>query len=58
VSTRSPLFKTEKLPRSKEETIDLMLELPNVIKRPVLVTGKTVIFGFDKDAYKRLAPRA
>ncbi len=55
VSTRSPLFKTEKLPRSKKEAVDLMLRLPNLIKRPVLVIGDNVLFGFDKDAYSRLA---
>jgi arsenate reductase-like glutaredoxin family protein len=31
-----------------------MLEQPNLIKRPVLVKGSTVIFGFDKDAYAML----
>jgi len=56
VSTRSPLFKTERLPRSKKEALDLMLKLPNLIKRPVLVAGRKVLFGFDKDAYARLAP--
>ncbi|MBP1605718.1 MAG: ArsC family [Acidobacteria bacterium] len=31
-----------------------MVEQPNLIKRPVLVKGSTVIFGFDKDAYAML----
>ena len=51
VSTRSPVFKARPLPSSKEEAIDLMLEQPNLIKRPVLVKGQQVIFGFDKRAY-------
>lgn len=57
VSTRSPVFKTRPLPRSKKEAIDLMMEQSNLIKRPVLVTsrsksqGSTVTFGFDKAAY-------
>ena len=51
VSTRSPVFKGRPLPRSKAEAIDLMLEQPNLIKRPILVQGKRVTFGFKKDEY-------
>jgi len=54
VSTRSPVFKTRPLPTSKPQAIALMLEQPNLIKRPVLVKGARVIFGFDKDAYATL----
>jgi arsenate reductase-like glutaredoxin family protein len=53
VSTRSPVFKTRPLPRSKREAIDLMLEQPNLIKRPILVRGAKVTFGFDKEAYAK-----
>ena len=54
VSTRSPVFKQRALPRSKKEAIDLMVEQPNLIRRPVLIHGSKVIFGFDKDAYSKL----
>jgi arsenate reductase-like glutaredoxin family protein len=54
VSTRSPVFKTRPLPSSKKEAIDLMLEQPNVIRRPILVRGSKVTFGFDKGAYEKL----
>jgi arsenate reductase-like glutaredoxin family protein len=54
VSTRSPVFKERALPRSKKEAIDMMVEQPNLIKRPVLVRGSDVIFGFDKDKYGKL----
>ncbi len=54
VSTRSPVFKEGPLPRSKKEAIDLMLQNPNLIKRPILVKGSKVIFGFDKDRYSKL----
>ena len=54
VSTRSPVFKTRPLPRSKKEAIDLMLEQPNLIRRPVLVRGGKVTFGFDKAVYEKL----
>jgi arsenate reductase-like glutaredoxin family protein len=51
VSTRSPVWKTRPLPRTKKEAIDLMMEQPNLIRRPILIKGSKVIFGFDKDAY-------
>ena len=54
VSKRSPVFKTRPLPASKKEAIDLMLEQPNLIRRPVLVKGNKVTFGFDKEAYEKL----
>ena len=52
VSKRSPVFKTRPLPRSKKEAIDLMVEQPNLIRRPVLVRGARAVFGFDKERYK------
>jgi len=54
VSTRSPVFKERPLPRSKKEAIDLMMEQPNLIKRPILVQGSQVLFGFNKDKYGEL----
>ena len=53
VSRRSPVFKARPLPRSKKEAIDLMMEQPNLIKRPILVLGSHAIFGFDKIAYEK-----
>ncbi|MBA3639185.1 MAG: hypothetical protein H0W53_07860 [Acidobacteria bacterium] len=52
VSKRSPVFKARPLPRSKEEAIDLMVEQPNLIRRPVLVRGSKAVFGFDKERYR------
>ncbi len=57
VSRRSPVLKTRPLPKSKEEAIDLMLDQPNLIKRPILVKGSRVVFGFDKDEYRDLFAR-
>lgn len=53
VSTRSPVFKQRPLPRSKKEAIDLMMGQPNLIRRPILIRGSKVVFGFDKDAYSK-----
>jgi len=54
VSTRSPVFKERPLPASKKEAIDLMMENPNLIRRPIVIDGANVIFGFDKDRYGKL----
>ena len=55
VSRRSPVFKTRPLPASKREAVALMLEQPNLIRRPILVRGTRAVFGFDKDRYRELA---
>jgi arsenate reductase-like glutaredoxin family protein len=54
VSTRSPVFKERPLPKSKREAIDLMMENANLIRRPILVRGANVTFGFDKKTYEKL----
>ena len=52
MSTRSPVFKQRPLPKSKKEAIALMMENPNLIRRPILIRGANVVFGFDKDKYR------
>jgi arsenate reductase-like glutaredoxin family protein len=55
VSTRSPVFKDRPLPKSKKEAIAMMMENPNLIRRPIVIKGAKVIFGFDKDQYQEIA---
>jgi arsenate reductase-like glutaredoxin family protein len=52
VSQRSPVFKERPLPKSKKEAIDLMIENPNLIRRPIFIKGSKVVFGFDKEQYR------
>jgi len=54
VSTRSPVFKERPLPKSKKEAIDLMMSNANLIRRPILVKGSKVVFGFDKMKYEQI----
>ena len=48
------MFKERPLPKSKKEAIALMMENPNLIRRPIMIKGSKVIFGFDKDEYGKL----
>ena len=54
MSTRSPVFKERPLPASKREAIDMMMENPNLIRRPIMIKGSKVVFGFDKEQYGKL----
>ena len=48
------MFKERPLPKSKKEAIALMMENPNLIRRPIMIKGSKVVFGFDKDQYGKL----
>ncbi len=39
---------------SKTKAISLMLDDMNLLKRPLVVKGKTYIFGIDEEAYRAL----
>ena len=55
-SWRSPSAKEYRDRRGKlsdEELIDLMMENPRLIRRPILITGNDVLFGFDAEEYVR-----
>jgi len=32
----------------------MMMDNPNLIRRPIMIKGSQVIFGFDKDKYAKL----
>ena len=58
LNTRGLMWK--KLSEEQRADVDeakalaLMAEYPSLIKRPVLDTGKTLLVGFDADAYAKL----
>lgn len=57
VSTRSPAFKARNLDvkkLTKETAIELMLEEPNLMRRPLVLSKKKAVFGYDAEAYARL----
>jgi arsenate reductase-like glutaredoxin family protein len=60
VNTRSPAYKERGLDvtrMTKRQAIDLMMEEPNLIRRPLLIRGDRAIFGFDAGKYDELAKK-
>ena len=41
-------------PPTRAETIKLMAETPNLIRRPVTISGSQIILGYDELAFKKL----
>lgn len=55
LNQRSPAFKAMGLvgkTLSAEQAIALMAKEPNLIKRPLVIAGKQIIAGFDRDQYR------
>ena len=54
---KSPSSKPYRELRGKagdDELIELMLEEPRLIRRPILTDGKNIVFGFKQGAYDEL----
>lgn len=57
ISTRSPAYKARNLGArklTKSEAIELMLEDPNLIRRPIVMKGKKAVFGYAPAEYEKL----
>jgi Spx/MgsR family transcriptional regulator len=58
LNTRNELYRTRNMserPPTRPEALKLMSKEPNLIRRPLLVSGSQIIIGFDEDAYRKLA---
>lgn len=58
INTRSPAFKERALDLSKltkKQTIDLMMEEPNLIRRPLVLSKNRAVFGWKPEEYDELA---
>jgi len=58
LNTRNELYRNRDMkehPPSRAEAIKLMAKEPNLIRRPLLVRGSRIIFGFDEAAYRKLS---
>jgi arsenate reductase-like glutaredoxin family protein len=57
LNSRNELFRARKMkehPPTRAEAVKLMAHEPNLIKRPLLVRGQKVVYGFDEDAFRTL----
>ena len=57
LNTRNELYRSRKMkdnPPSRAETIKLMGEYTNLIRRPVTISGAQIILGYDEPAFKKL----
>jgi arsenate reductase-like glutaredoxin family protein len=57
LNSRNELFRKRKMkehPPTRAEAIKLMAKEPNLIRRPLLVRGGEILFGFDEEAYRKL----
>ena len=57
LNSRNELYRKQNMkahPPTRAEAIKLMAKEPNLIRRPLLVRGSTIIFGYDEDAYRKL----
>ena len=58
LNTRNELYRERGMkqhPPSRTEAIKLMAKTPNLIRRPLLIRGSQILFGFDEAAYRKLA---
>jgi Spx/MgsR family transcriptional regulator len=58
LNTRNALYRTRNMvehPPSRSEALKLMAKEPNLIRRPLLISGLQIIIGFDEVAYRKLA---
>ncbi len=56
LNPKSPAFKAMGLqgkPLTAEQAIKLMAQEPNLIKRPLVIAGREIIAGFDRDRLRQ-----
>lgn len=57
LNPRNELYRTKNMkenPPIRAEAIKLMAEVPNLIRRPVVIRGDQVVLGFDEESFKKL----
>ena len=57
LNTRNELYRERGMkdhPPPRAEAIALMSKNPNLIRRPLLISGISILFGFDQDEWKKV----
>ncbi len=60
LNTRNELYRERNMkdhPPSRAEAIKLMAENPNLIRRPILISGGKMALGFDEKKFRDIAGR-
>jgi arsenate reductase len=60
LNTRNELYRSRNMkdhPPSRSEAVKLMAKTPNLIRRPVVISGDEIVLGHDEDAFRKLAKR-
>ena len=61
INKRSPAYKERNLDvtkMTKKQAIDLMMEEPNLIRRPLVIAKGKAVFGYDPEAYDAIAGKS
>jgi arsenate reductase len=57
LNTRNEIHREKNMkqhPPTRAEALKLMAKAPNLIRRPLLVTGSRILIGFDEKTYRKL----
>lgn len=58
LNTRNELYRQRNMkenPPSRADALKMMAAEPNLIRRPVVISGKQIVLGYDEEALKKLA---
>jgi arsenate reductase len=56
INPKSPAFKSMNLkgkPLTSDQALKLMVQEPNLIKRPLIIAGRKIMAGFDRDQLRK-----
>jgi arsenate reductase len=57
LNPRNELYRARNMkekPPTRLEAVKLMAQVPNLIRRPVVIRGDQIVLGFDEEALKKL----
>jgi arsenate reductase len=58
LNSRNELYRERKMkehPPARDEALKLMVQEPNLIRRPIVIRGGQMVLGFDEEGLKKLA---
>jgi arsenate reductase-like glutaredoxin family protein len=58
LNSRNELYRERNMkekPPSRADALKMMAAEPNLIRRPVVISGKQIVLGYDEEALKKLA---